>query len=388
MTVLLLILFFFRFIGNRFTGYAAALVLVTSQGYLDNHIARTGDHDALLILITTAIILHVWLLLNAEKPKKKEFIFIGVLFAAGVLTKSIAVFFIVPGLLVSMLLFPGSLKIFTNKGLYIALAIFIFITAGYYVTREIMQPGYLKAVWEWELLPRYANSGNRFISASFWFYFSNLVKSRFTFWIWFLLPAMIIMPFILKDQNRRFFLFITINTVLFFLVISAGSKGVWYDGPLYPLFAIIISLTIINGYSAIGNNYPRVRIPVIISLGILYTILYRSAVVKIAYSQEWPWDAETFSMSYIIRNDQCIDTLPDPLKIVFKGYNGHFLFYTEVYEYKHNSKRFELNNIRQVKEGDTILISQPEVIDSLSKQYVCNIIWSKEPVKLVRVGTR
>lgn len=46
LTVALLVFFFHKNHQNRYLGYIASLILVTTDGYIDRHIARTGDHDA------------------------------------------------------------------------------------------------------------------------------------------------------------------------------------------------------------------------------------------------------------------------------------------------------------------------------------------------------
>ena len=53
-TGLLLLWFFLKYRRDFWAGFSAVLVLVTTQGYVDFHAARTGDCDALLTLFMTA----------------------------------------------------------------------------------------------------------------------------------------------------------------------------------------------------------------------------------------------------------------------------------------------------------------------------------------------
>lgn len=393
LTVIMLILYFARFFNNRYLGYLSALVLVTSQGYIDRHIARTGDHDALLVLITTAIILHFYLLLNSERPGKSGFIVLSLLFIIGVFTKSVAVFFILPGLIISIPIFGKLERIFGNKWFYIALLVFIVPVSSYYVAREMAQPGYLSAVWHWELIPRYTNPDDKFLKGTFWYYAVGFYKSRFTYWIWFLLPAIIILPFKIKDRLLNFFFFLLLQTLLLFLILSIGSKNLWYDGPLFPLFAIIIAIALervlkfINkaAQSNVMSVWLRRVIIFIITIMIFY-FPYMTIIKKVRQSQVYPWDMETYSMCHVLSKKEKLHTMPDPLKVVFEGYKAHLLFYTEARNFESKKDRIQLTDISGISNTDTILISQQQVMDSIIAKFDFEVLIDKNPVKLIKIG--
>ena len=392
LTVLLLIFYFHRNGNNRYTGYLAVLVLVTSQGYIDRHIARTGDHDALLILFLTAIILIFYRYISSDKSKSHNLLWIALLFALGVLTKSVAALFILPGLLIAAFVFRSGKKLFSDKWLYMGIAAFVIITGSYYGIREHMQPGYLKAVWHWELFPRYANSHDGFYPGSFWYYAVNLFNSRYTCWIPFLLPAMILLPFLTKGNHQRFFSYLLINSFILLLVLSFGTKNLWYDGPLYPLFAMIIGMFLFSMVELISEkiNIHKV-IPIVAGLGTMIGIFiypYEAVIQKVSRTAEYPWDQEYYSMSYILRNQEALDQMPDPLKIVFTEYDGHLLFYVEVENYKKNRERLLLTGLSSVQPGDAIMLSQQQVMDSVKSNFKFEILFSKDPVKVIKVGSR
>lgn len=395
MTVILLIIYFARFHNNRYIGYIAALVLVTSHGYIDRHIARTGDHDALLILLTTAIILHTYQLLISDKPRRSEFIGIAILFILAIYTKSAAIIMIIPGLFISVFVFKAGAGIFRNKWFYLSILLIILATGSYYIAREMIQPGYLKAVWEWELFPRYANTENRFDSGTFWYYANNIFKTRFTYWVWFLIPAVIILPFLIKDNGRKFFHFILLNTVILFIFLSSGSKGLWYDGPLFPFFAIIIAMFLhelfMNRLSLAASSKISERkkywLKAISSVMLLalFVFPFYSIINKVSRSTEYPWDKEYFSMSYILRNPVVLESLPDPLKVVFEGYDAHLLFYVKAVNYNEKRERLISGNFSTVRPGDDIMISQQQVMDSITSRFNYRIISEHDPVKVIRI---
>jgi 4-amino-4-deoxy-L-arabinose transferase-like glycosyltransferase len=389
LTVLLLIFYFHRYFNNRYIGYIAALVLVTSQGYVDSHIARTGDHDALLILLLTAIILGFYRYLISQKPKPAIIIGISLLLIIGVYTKSIATFFILPGLFIALFLFGSGRKLFTDKWWYIGTAIFIVLTGSYYVIREFMQPGYLDAVWYWELFPRYANTKNQFDSGTFWYYAVNLFKSRFTYWIWILIPAIVLLSFKITRTYRKFFFYILINTIVIFLVLSFGSKGFWYDGPLFPLFAIIIALFLYHAYLyTIGNiklNETVKKAIIIICLPGIFLVPYWAIIKKVSQTAEYPWNTEYYSMSYLLRNDKLVERMPAPVKVIFEGPNAHLRYYVDAVNYQQGKQRLLLHNFSAIESGDAVLISQQQVMDSIKLHYRHDILMDKHPVKLIRI---
>jgi 4-amino-4-deoxy-L-arabinose transferase-like glycosyltransferase len=392
LTVLLLIWYFSHYHQNRYIGYLASLVLVTSQGYIDRHIARTGDHDALLILFLTAIFLYVFRYLILDKPKPHLLISIALLFALGVLTKSVTTFFVLPGLLASVFVFRAGRKLFYNGWLYIALLIFMLIIGGYYCTRELMQPGYLKAVWHWELLPRYVNSENNFDSGTFWQYGKNFFNSRYTFWIYLLFPSLVLLPFLLKGETRIFYIYLLINIVFFFLVISLGSKGLWYDGPLYPLFAITIAMFLYHSYRYIAVKFQlktAVKTIVVTVVSILIFVNPGIAIMKkVSQSYEYSWDLEYFAIAYFLRDKNNLEELPGNVKVAFDGYNAHLLFYVEAINFTQQNDPLSLKDFSSVKPQDIVLISQESMLDSIKTNFDHEVILARDPVKLIRIGDR
>jgi 4-amino-4-deoxy-L-arabinose transferase-like glycosyltransferase len=389
LTVFLFIFYFHKYYQNRYIGYLAALVLVTSQGYIDRHIARTGDHDALLILFSTAVILYFYRVLVVEKPKPVLIMGIVLLFILGVYTKSIAIFLILPGILVSVFAFKSGKKLFFNKWFYIAFSTFVIVVGAYYLLRESMQPGYLKAVWQWELFPRYANTEGKFDSGAFWFYAFNLVAWRYTYWIYFLVLSMLVLPFTLKDSLRKYYYYLLLIMVVLFIVLSLGSKNIWYDGPLFPLFALILALFLYYLYGFIKEKVCR-YIPgkQFIALAVICYLFiepYEDILLKVSASTEYPWDMEHYAMSYWLRDRQNIDKFPHPVKVIYNGYKGHLLFYVEAANYERREQVRKLSGFSGIIPGDLVLVSQQQVMDSIALCYKNEIVFTREPVKLIKI---
>jgi len=390
LSVVFLIVYFHRSGHNRYAGYLASLILVTSQGYIERHMARTGDHDALLVLFTTMIIFLYFEFLKAREPDNRILSVITVLFTMGVLTKSIAVLMVLPGMFLMTIMYKSQKKLFLNRWFYICLLFFILICGSYYVLRETMQPGYLKTVWAEELFPRYLNSGQGFLRASFSYYIKNLFHDRFSYWIFFLFLAIIINVTVKKSKEYQSLSFyMLMNTIVFLTIISAGTKNLWYDGPIYPLMAATIAIAFISFPRYLQLFIKKASFVYRASVVILFAGIFLYPAIKtmskVARSNEYYWDEEIYSMSYLLRDMQSYPELSNrSFSIAFDGYYGHLLFYTHILEYKQNRK-IEFKKAEELKAGDFVLISQQSIAGQISNIYSYDTDFQKNRVSLIRI---
>jgi 4-amino-4-deoxy-L-arabinose transferase-like glycosyltransferase len=389
MTVFFLIWYFNKYHHNRYIGYMAALILVTSQGYIDRHIARTGDHDALLILITTVMIFLYYEFLISKRPADHLIILFSILFILGVLTKSIAIFFILPGLLLSTFLFKAQKKLFTNKGFYIAIIIFIAGSGSYYVLREMVQPGYLKAVWQLELFHRYFNKENQFGSSAFWDYGKNFFTSRYSYWIYFLLLSMILSAFY-HSKMQGIYKYLMFNSIVLFLTLSCGSKQLWYDGPLFPLFASIIALFIYSSFQALYLRWHPLNLsgPSLAFLLSLILVIYPGRIVmkNAARVGEFPWDVEIYALGNYLSDPGNIKKIgSDHADIIFQGYSAHILFYVEGINQKTGKNVLAFKTIETVKPNDLLLVSEQTVLNSIKSRFRYVLLDENNSAYLLRI---
>ena len=388
LTIVFLIFYFHKYQHNRYAGYIAALILATSQGYMDRHIARTGDHDALLVLFTTMIL---FLFYEFMKNKNTKLLFIlMLLLVAGVYTKSIAVMMIMPGMIVMALLNKKLIPLLTNKWFYINLFIFIAVCLSYYLIRNKMQPGYLKAVWTGELLPRYLNTYNEFNKDPGLYYVKNLFHERFTYWIFMLVPAIFWQLFQYRREKQGIFLYILINAVVFMVIISMGTKNLWYDAPLYPLFAVLIALWIIILVKLLKEKlhfkpvFKNILVIVLIVSLVIYP--YIKIVKKAGMQKEEFWNEEIYAMSYVLRDLSAYpDLLNREFSVVYEGYSGHLLFYIRQHEIKGNAQ-ISLKNKENIKPGDYILISQELLNKEIKAGFRTEVLFQQNRVVLYKIN--
>jgi hypothetical protein len=193
----------------------------------------------------------------------------------------------------------------------------------------------------------------------------------------------------MTQTYRKFFFYILINTLVIFLVLSFGSKGFWYDGPLFPLFAIIIALFLYHAYlytiSNIKLNETIKKAIIIICLPGIFLVPYWAIIKKVSQTAEYPWNTEYYSMSYILRNDKLVERMPAAVKVIFEGPNAHLRYYVDAVNYQQGKQRLLLHNFSAIESGDAVLISQQQVMDSIKVHYRHDILMDKHPVKLIRI---
>ncbi|HKP32259.1 MAG TPA: glycosyltransferase family 39 protein, partial [Chitinophagaceae bacterium] len=155
-TCILLVGFSKRAFNTFLPGVLASLVLVTINGYVHIHAARTGDYDALLALFTSGFLLAGFLFIETGKKKYLHLFFLCI--ALALLTKSVQGLIFLPGLGLYLVIQKKLMLFLRNKWFYIDALLVIIFAGGYYFLRELYNPGYLQAIWENELGGRYLNT--------------------------------------------------------------------------------------------------------------------------------------------------------------------------------------------------------------------------------------
>ena len=221
---------------DRAAGVIAALLLFSSQLYFGIHVGRTGDFDALLSLFAACGVFAFWLAVWRAGPVRLGW-FAG--FAAAlvlaVMTKGIAGLFAPVGLFVFAAVTGRLGKLLLDYRVWLITLGALALCFGYYFTRELYDPGYLKGVWDWELGGRFAqvNEGH---AEPVWFYGKVLVFGYGPGLV--LLAAGLAACFGPEARRRVLARACLVCAAVIFCVITASkSKLFWYAAPIIPLLA-------------------------------------------------------------------------------------------------------------------------------------------------------
>lgn len=333
---LFMIFWFKKVLNAPFAGLVAGLILLTSDGFIHDHAARTGDHDAMLCLFAMMMLaaFHSF----AETGKTKSLILTVTFLVLGVYTKSVAALMFLPGVLLYIILRGKLFNLLRDPRVWYALIGFAVPVAVYYLYREYRVPGYLEAVWHNELIPRYSNTSDRYSYnvSGYWYYLKELTGWQFSAWIIYVIPAVVLNFFIGKGSARSLNLFLVCNAVCYFLIISSGTSNFWYDLPLLPVLSALTGLAVYNVYRYSCEMLPEKK-KLITRIGSALLILMFIKPYAGIIRKNLDTNEHSAQVMYGYAFREISSTRPelrsihiyDPL-----GYNYPLVFYRMVHEYR------------------------------------------------------
>lgn len=218
----------------------SALLLMTSILFFGSHTAMYGDYDALLCLFTTIYCLAFWVFVEDIDGRSGLGLCIAaVALALAVLTKGVAGVLLLPGLFLYVLLRKKLFVALRDWRFWLALFGVSVTVAGYYKGRDLIDPGYLQAVWSNELSGRYmaVNEGHHRKAL----FFARVLIDQFPLGT-LLLPLGCL--FLLRPSTRmsRAYsaaILCAATSLVLMLVLSKSQTKIWYYcGPAIPLLAV------------------------------------------------------------------------------------------------------------------------------------------------------
>lgn len=243
LTIMLTFLFSLKVLKNWFIGLIAALILLSSSGYIGYHIVRTGDLDSSLTFwLTLYVFAFIATLIDKKYQKNLVYLLISLSICFAFLTKGVAAFLFLPPLFILSLLYKNY-HLYTHKRVYYSLLVIFLFCSSYYLLREWDNPGYLKIVWENEI-SRINKVVMEWQVKPYDFYLINLIETRFYPYSY--LVPLAIVTFIFKNKNAIPFkstLYLLLVSCGYLLIISYPSvKLSWYDAPLFPLLSLLVAI--------------------------------------------------------------------------------------------------------------------------------------------------
>ncbi len=386
-TALLLLLLFVRYIKNYWFGLIAVLILITSNGFVGEHVTRTGDYDALLTFFTCFYALSFFLFVESGKNKYLHLFFVGLLLA--VFTKSVQGLLFLPAMGIYAIVRGSVFKIIRNRWFYIDLIIVASVVAGYYLLRESVNPGYIEAVIGNELGGRYLEITENHHHGLF--YYVNLLYSvHFGMWFLFVPVGVLIGLMLGKGILRRLVMFSTILVFFYLLVISlAGTKLAWYDAPLYPFLSILASVAVFKVFKMLtqveisGKLIPKNALPWFVLL-VFFIIPYQQIFEKSYKPKEAENATEFYLISHYLKEATKGQHDLSNHYICYDGYNEHLKYYTDKLNVDNQNVRFV--DPESLSEGDLVLVSQPSIQTIVEKKYLTEEVGNYYSIKTYRIN--
>ncbi|MES2560565.1 MAG: phospholipid carrier-dependent glycosyltransferase [Bacteroidota bacterium] len=274
LTALLLWFAAYRFSSKPWGALCLPLILISSTGFVGEHIARTGDTDGILAFWILGYVLSFYFYTQETETKRKRLWLMAffMAFSFACLTKGIAGFTALPGIILWTFLQKQVRLLLSDKWFYIGITIFLLLVPGYYVLRNLLTPGYIETVIHYEFLGRIERQ--EFLNPeprSFWFYYDQFWNNkRLVLWCWLLVPSALMIVFAIKSRLRTLGLFLLVVLASISVMLGVSfTKLFWYDAPLYPIIAGVIGVGILLLREQV-KPLPKVVIAVVFTVLFVY----------------------------------------------------------------------------------------------------------------------
>lgn len=260
----------YRKTENVYYGGLAALLLAVSGGFIQLHGSLTGDYDALLSLFALLSIYHHQKFLLHRS--RKSLLYVCLFLSLAILTKSAAGLILVPILITASGLKPVRRKVLKTT---LACLIACLPFAAFCLIRETAAPGYLAAILKNDFWGR-ASAPLEGHHSEWYYYIVNLFSYRFNYLVW-LLPPALIAGLAWGSRTYRYYSFVF--CVYLILLSAAQTRIHWYDMPLLPLVAIVITLFIRFLYDLSDRKLLKTVLPLAICIAMAWPVSEKFAFI-------------------------------------------------------------------------------------------------------------
>lgn len=367
-TTILVFWFGYKKMGSWTLGLFSALVLLTTHGYIGEHVSRTADPDTLLTFFITIYCLMYYLFL--ETGIRKYMYAFGIALALAALTKGVAAFLFLPGLLLYTLAVKKMGAVLRSRSFYYTIAIVLIPVLGFYLTREFLNPGYIESVIHHELGRRMTDpiEGH---SGPVTYYLKFIYKKHF--WPWLLLIPVALL-FLIRSSKayQRLLLMIFLSTGIYLLIISmAQTKVFWYTALMFPLWALFVGFAINQVYKGIIGYFPlksstTKRLFTSVFAIALFFIPYKSVIDKITNAHT------TFPLNYHGLFLKKMQNKQKDLVMIDGKYNGSQVFSMRCYNQK--GYNIKMDSVHNLQVGQVVLFCTSRENKAMKEHYRFDVI--------------
>ncbi|MEM6632383.1 MAG: glycosyltransferase family 39 protein [Bacteroidota bacterium] len=388
-TVLTLYGFCSHVLNNRLVGFLAGMILLSSAGFIRNHVVRTGDLDAALVFFSMLLLMAFWaLMLTNPKNKKPYYILLAVGIVGAFLSKGIAALFFFPAM-GFMAFFPLGYKPLKDFSLYGVVLLSLLGCGAYYGLRELAVPGYWPVLRDSEFIRINTEVMSWHLQAAD-YYWQELKNKHFAHLFWGLPLVPLSFLFVAYRSRSFYFLVYVCFAVLgYFLLISYPPvKLSWYDAPLLPVLALALAFSANQIWETlwkrISLKYPLIRkmegiyllIPLfLIPLYAPYSKLWKD--MRWAESHAQGLELEGAFLKYLAQSRPELDSL----KILKnESYTEHYdpvLFYIRAFQHEQKLGKIELIKAPPFSPGEWVMVAKPEDMAQIDSLYAYTLeeIW-------------
>lgn len=386
MTALLIVLVFTKHLKSYWFGLITALVLVTANGFIGDHVARTADYDAPLTFFMTFYAFCFFLFVETQKQKYLHLFFAGILLA--VMTKSVQGILFLPAIALYLLLTGNFIRVLRNKWIYINSALVVVLIAAYYLLRESANPGYLEAVYKNELGGRYLVTTETHLHG-FDYYLNLLVSEQFSNWIMLVVLGFFAVLTFPKGIIKNMVLYVALIIAGYLLIISlAGTKIAWYDAPLYPMLSILAAFPVYGifillvGYKGFRRRFNNSILPALLLFAV-FLLPYLSIFNKVYKPRETDEEVEFYLISHLLQDAVKDKANIDGHFICYTEYNAHLKYYTD--RLNEQNKNVHFIDPANIKDGNSLICPLPYVSDIIKAKFITEETGNYYSIKMLKI---
>lgn len=386
-TCLLLLRFTQRALGSPWPGLAAALTLISSQGYVNRHVTRSGDYDSLLTFFM------FWAAYQAfeyaRTAERRHMLVLFVALTLGMLTKSVQALMMVPSIGLWWLFTERMKTALSDRWFWIGVAGFVVVVAAFYGAREAINPGYLQAVWDNEWGGRYGGTLEGHLHDGL-YYLEILSTHQFQHWYMLAIAGAVIGLGSRDPQLKRLSGFALLFAVQYLLVISnAGTKTEWYVAPAFPFLGLLVMVVfLLFARWCAANAWLKEQMHLHVLPVLLLVVFafkpYSEVLAQTYFPKEWPWDVDYYALPHYMQ--ECAKGKRETAANVlcWDDYNGHIMLY--VYMMNDRGHAIESISKHDLQRGMRPVAAEWHVKQFIEEHYVTITLEEHGPVKVYAIA--
>lgn len=369
----------------------SALAFSCIPGVVGEHIARFGDFDAALTFFSLcyAICLFQYL----ERKKIIFLIGFALAFTGAIFTKGIAGAFVLFGMSGFLLLSGKLTAVLLDFKIWLAGLVAVFLLCWFYVARSELDPGFLAIIYENEIGGRFSKGFDGHGEA--WYYYINaLFNKQASMWMIPFIGA-VWLGFQNKAKERNWLLLCISVVVLVFLLLSASQTKIdWYLAPIFPFIAMASGLfldELATFFEQQLSHFSNQKVWLGIAI-ILVSGPFISGFLQVFEKVYLPTDSAlyertTYSCTALLRKIYQNQEPFNHFVVVENGLNTQHEFYYCLILQK-QGKDIRIKGFSDLTPSDTVLASNPEILNSLHEKFNVQILQKWGLVSLVSLNPK
>jgi hypothetical protein len=194
--------------------------------------------------------------------------------------------------------------------------------------------------------------------------------------------------FFIKDKVLgSTFRYLLLLSAAYLLIVSFGTKHLWYDAPLYPALALITAMGIFQWIRYVLSlpvrMYIRLGLVILIITPLISLAVHNTKRLTFA-SREREWMYEEQGINYYLRDKLREDQKIQDLGVAHSGYHSHIRFYLNLLNESGSEVYFV--DYRKLEPASTVIACEKNVKDYIELNYDYTKVFEQRGASIYRIG--